>query len=79
MKKEPLRAVLDEELETLLRSIGQLELLRDGQAVCGVCGKPVDLTNLQMILPLKEEKFQFVCSEPSCVERFSSNSAKEVA
>lgn len=72
MKTEILQAVLDEDLEGLLRSIGRLDSINDGRVVCRFCGDLVSLQNLQAILPLSDEDFWFICNRPSCVERLSS-------
>ena len=63
-----LQAVLDEDLEKLLRSIGQLERITNGDLLCRSCAKVITLENLQVIVPLPSGQFEFVCNLPACVE-----------
>lgn len=72
MKSEKLQAVLDEDIEGLLRSIGKLDNILAGEIVCRFCGDLVTLQNLQAILPLSGGDFWFICNKPSCIERLSS-------
>ncbi len=70
MGKEFFEAVSDEDLRGLLRSIGQLEQVETGQVVCCTCGNPMSLRNIQLIIPLGDSKFDFVCNTTSCVEQY---------
>jgi hypothetical protein len=70
MNRESLHVVLDEDLANLLQSIGQLERLEKGSEYCSQCGLPMNLKNLQVIVPLADGTFVFVCSDINCVERY---------
>lgn len=69
-KRESLHAVLDEDLVNLLQSIGQLERIENGSEYCSQCGLPINVNNVQVIVPLPEGKFTFVCNDLSCVEKY---------
>jgi len=75
MKREFLDAVLDDDLRGLLKSIGQLEHVEEGEVVCCKCGTPITLRNLQLIIPLGDSRFDFVCSDPPCVEHYYEKDA----
>jgi hypothetical protein len=64
-----LNAVLDEDLQGLLRSIGQLEPIERGEVICVKCGAPITLENLQLIIPMSEGKYHIVCNTSSCIEQ----------
>lgn len=72
IKNRTLQAVLDEDLEQLLCSIGKLESIRNGDLLCQFCSKVVTLENLQVIVPLSAGEFKFVCDAPACVECLST-------
>ncbi len=74
--KEAFHAVLDEDLRHLLTSIGLLESVESGEQVCGHCGEPISLRNLQIILPLEEGAFSLICNSTLCVEEFSSSKSR---
>ncbi len=61
-------AVLDEDLRDLLCSIGELEPIVRGERFCGICHTLVTVQNVQMIIPLKGGRFEFICDKPECVE-----------
>jgi hypothetical protein len=65
--RQTLQAVMDEDLRGLLASIGELEAVESGQRFCSVCNRPITLANLQVIVPLGDGGFRFVCNQPECV------------
>lgn len=74
MKKEKLRAVFDEDLVGILKRINVYESFERGELLCEKCHTPISTENLQLIIPRKSGKFEFVCSEICCVEAYYSES-----
>ena len=66
--QKPLRAVHDADLEGVLRNLGLLESLRQGQLQCGVCGNRVTLETLRCIYP-EGTKIKVCCDRPECFEK----------
>lgn len=70
MREKSLQAVLNEDLVNLLKSIGQLEKIVNATVFCSQCGSLITLDNLQMIIPLSKDEFEFVCDDFKCVEKY---------
>lgn len=70
MSEKPLQAVLDEDLVSLLKSIGQLERIEAATVFCSQCGVLITLHNLQLIIPSSKDQFEFVCDDFKCVEKY---------
>ena len=66
--RNSLQAVMDEDLRELLKSIGELDAIETGGRFCKVCKTLITVKNLQMIIPLQQGGFEFVCDRPECVE-----------
>ncbi|MCX5888388.1 MAG: hypothetical protein NTY36_02930 [Deltaproteobacteria bacterium] len=67
MEEEKLRAVLDEDISSVLEKFGQVQAVVDGEIICQECGIPITLKNIQVIIPLREGKFHYVCNRVECV------------
>lgn len=67
MKRLRLKAVYDADLESLLNSLGLLEVVKSGRATCAYCGDVVTLQTLDCLVPRGEE-IALVCGKPTCVE-----------
>ena len=70
MKEHVLQAVLDEDVIKLLESLDQLKLIESQGIFCSQCGNPITINNLQLIIPLKKDKFEYVCNDSDCVEQY---------
>lgn len=70
-EKNKIPAVFKEELVDLLDSIGELTHINDAERFCMVCSKVITVNNLQIIIPRKEKKFEFVCNSPVCIEAYN--------
>jgi len=70
MKEETVRAMLDEDIEVILRKLEQLDAVQQGEVYCSQCGIPLALKNIQIIVPLGESRFQYVCNRTECVEAY---------
>jgi RNA polymerase-binding transcription factor DksA len=70
MKDKTLNAVYEEELPRFLKSIGQWDKIESGEVFCCICHEPISLEKLQLVIPLADNQFKFVCSRPDCVEQY---------
>ncbi len=64
--KEALRAVYDEDLASLLRSLGVLNRFEAGTLKCAICGDTITWENLYGIFP-EGGDVKFGCTRPACV------------
>ena len=72
MKREDreMRVILDEEMASVLAKLGELESIERGDRLCRFCGIPMTLDNIQMIVPTQSRSFEYVCSDPACVQTY---------
>lgn len=66
-----LKAVHDNDLETFLDSLGILKKVSEGRIKCAMCGKPVNLENIQCVFP-NEGSINVCCSSSGCYEKLIS-------
>lgn len=66
MKDECLQAVHDDDLLSLLKSLGVEKNILSGECVCNVCGKIITLENLGAIVP-QDGNITFVCDDLNCI------------
>ena len=59
-------AVLDEQLESFLKSIGELERIGSHSAKCTVCGTHMTLQNISLVVPMGD-MVTYVCDRQACV------------
>lgn len=70
MKDGTMKAVLDEDLDKLLESLGVYDSVVSGNEKCFFCGKTVTLENLSSIFPLNRE-VKFCCDDLICVNQLT--------
>lgn len=70
MEEEKISAILDEEIEAVLKSIGQLDAVRNGEVLCCECGIQVSLESIQTIQPLTDGSFLYTCNSIECAKSF---------
>ena len=70
MDEEKLRAVLDEDIPAVLEKFGQKQAILDGEILCQECGTPINLTNIQIIIPLVNDEFYYVCDRVECMDEY---------
>ena len=68
MRKHTIKAVHDQDLGELLKSLGLSELMTKGELTCGICGSIVNLDNLLCIYPSKDE-VKVCCKNLECYEQ----------
>ncbi len=66
LKKEAIRAVLEEDLEEFLSSLNILESINSGQINCDNCNKIITLDNLGSIFP-KNNRINLFCNSVLCL------------
>ncbi|PYL66991.1 MAG: hypothetical protein DMF28_10185 [Verrucomicrobia bacterium] len=64
--KEAIKAVDDENLFELLRSLGLLEQLEKSRITCAVCGDVITAESLQAIIP-RGDAVDVICWKPECI------------
>ncbi len=69
MDKKEIKAVHDDDLETLLSNLNILNDVKSGKKKCRFCGCVIDLDNLEAIFPDSGD-IKFVCSNPECLKQF---------
>jgi hypothetical protein len=72
MKEEVIHTVLDEDVGKVLDSLGQLEAVQNGETRCCECGIPVSVKTIQIIMPLEDGSFEYVCNNTECVLSYST-------
>lgn len=70
MKSCNFQTILDEDIENILKSISLFEGIQNGDVLCSQCGVPITPKNLQLLIPVQNKKFEFVCNDPKCVETY---------
>jgi len=68
MRKHIIRAVHEQDLGELLKSLGLSELMTKRALRCSICGSIVNLDTLLCIYPSKDE-VNVCCKNPECYER----------
>ena len=67
MRKHIIRAVHEQDLGELLKSLGLSELMTKGALRCSICGSIVNLDNLLCIYPSGDE-VKVCCKNQECYE-----------
>ncbi len=67
-QRQRVKAVHEDDLEALLRSLGLLESVLSGQAVCSFCGSVMTLDNLRLVFP-QRGRVSLCCDALACVQR----------
>ena len=69
MKEQKINAVMDEDIEKVIANLGILEEFKGGQFICSKCGVLISLTNVQIIIPLGNDKYDFICNNMECIKK----------
>jgi hypothetical protein len=70
MKKQSQKVLYDEDLGKFLSSVNQLAELEAGHLFCKECGVVITQSNLQLIVPISEVSYEYVCKSPQCVKNY---------
>ena len=68
MKDSHIKAVHDDDLKSLLSSLGYYEKVRNGECQCHFCLQTISMNNLGAILPLNG-KIAFLCDSADCLQK----------
>lgn len=68
LERKSIRAVLEDDLQAVLKDLELLELIEQGEASCHICGRVISLENLQALFR-SSGTIHFVCNTPGCYER----------
>lgn len=71
--KNEIKAIYNEDLEEFLQSVGELEPIKKGERFCKSCGSPINVNNIQMVIPKKGLPYEYVCDSVICVEQYHNN------
>lgn len=71
MDDEKIKAVDDQDLVSLLESLGELENVNQGKQECVYCHSTITLENIEGIIPL-DGRVVFSCARSECSMRLMS-------
>lgn len=71
--KEKVHAVFKEDLLELLKAIGEHEPILEGARFCEICSSPIDLDNIQIVMPTSQRTFLYICRSIQCVEEYNQS------
>lgn len=70
---DKINAVYNEDLTSFLNKKGELTHIENGERFCKICGTPINLNNIQMVIPFKNMAFEYICESINCVEKYHEN------
>lgn len=65
MKNNQMKAVHDDDLDSLLKSLNVFDSVCSGKYECLFCHKKITVDNIDAIVPY-ENSIQFTCDSPEC-------------
>lgn len=68
MRRDPVRAIYDDDLDSILDRLGLAGHLRGGQLKCKVCKEVVTRDTLQALFP-DSGAIRVLCNKPSCMKQ----------
>jgi hypothetical protein len=77
IRKHVIHAVHDLDLDELLRNLGLLEPLKNGELRCNICGCQVNRKNLGCLYP-NENDVRICCIKLSCLEKVMIQKREEI-
>jgi hypothetical protein len=75
--KQKIRAIFSEDLQEVLSKTGEMEAIENGNRFCCFCGIPMNLNNIQLLLPNSKKSFDYVCDSVLCVEKHSNKKTQK--
>jgi hypothetical protein len=67
---DKLNAIYSEDLSEFLDKRGELNEIESGNRYCMICGVPIRISNIQMVIPHEDEQYEYVCESIICVEKY---------
>ena len=74
MKNNELKAVIDDDLEPLLQSLGVYEDVLAGKSQCAFCNDILTIDNIEAILPIENE-IGIICNRKACMAKLFTEGA----
>ncbi|BBE16291.1 hypothetical protein AQPE_0428 [Aquipluma nitroreducens] len=78
-KKQMINAILDTDIEVLLKQTGQYEDLINEKLICKCCGTIISIENIGIIIPVNAgEKIylEFFCESALCLQKYNCENGK---
>ena len=73
-KKIEVNAILDNQIESLLKETGQFEDFINGNILCESCKTIITVQNIGIIQPIKDgKKVLFYCDSKDCIEEYKNS------
>ena len=69
--KQKIKAIYNEDMEGFLEKVGELKEIQNGNRFCEICGTPISIQNIQIVIPLSNNQFKYVCDSITCVEQYN--------
>ncbi len=73
-KEQAINAVLDTELESILKLTDSYEKILNGEIYCKYCNNVITLSNIGVMLPIRVEsniELEFICENVECLEKYN--------
>ena len=67
---EKIDAIFNEDLSDFLKKNGELIEIEKGNRFCKICGSPISISNIQIVIPHQEKGYEYVCESINCVENY---------
>lgn len=72
--KIKVNAILDTQIETLLKKTSQYEDFVEGKLLCNSCGSIITLQNIGIMQPINNgTKIKFYCDRVDCIEHYKQD------
>lgn len=69
--KIEVNAILDTQIEELLKKTSQYEDLVEGRLICSSCGSTINSQNIGIMLPIENgSRIKFYCDRIDCAEQY---------
>jgi hypothetical protein len=71
MSTKSITVVHDDDVEDLLKSIGEYHHVMAGNARCSLCDRRIGISDIHTIYP-DSGGVKYVCNDPACILRFGN-------
>jgi hypothetical protein len=68
--KNKINAIYNEDLAGFIEKNGEFSEIEKGNRFCKACGSPINLSNIQLVIPQSQNGFKYICDSISCVESY---------
>lgn len=68
--KDQLHTFLSEEMEEILKAIGELAPINEGERFCKFCNNQVSTKSIQIIYKLNNT-YCYVCKDSDCIDKYN--------